>query len=311
MFTICLERGGNGNPLQYSCLENPRDKGAWWATVRGVTKGWTLLKWLRMFACQFHIHVSITLPPTTWETKYTETIARPYTTLKSQPYDICDSDPQLPGTSPRIQTTTAVTICPEQSEFAPQISGSLLFAPASSSEPTKENQICFLMQLQKVLTSSFLTITITSHHYWHSTFFHSKGLPLPCLPLCLPNANGGGWLSHYSKLRINNLFVLICNPMDCSPPGSSVHGILQARIPEWVAIPFPRGSSQPRDRTQASCIGGRFFTIWVMMEAPIQSEMELKLKFLFLHTNFPECRNYINSPHSLANWHYGYCTNYY
>ena len=50
--------------------------------------------------------------------------------------------------------------------------------------------------------------------------------------------------------------------MDCSPPGSSVHEILQARILEWVAIPFSRGSSQPRDQTQVSCIAGRFFTIW-------------------------------------------------
>ena len=54
--------------------------------------------------------------------------------------------------------------------------------------------------------------------------------------------------------------------MDCSLPGSSVHGILQARILEWVAIPFSRGSSQPRDQTQVSCIVGRFFTIWVLRE---------------------------------------------
>ena len=52
-------------------------------------------------------------------------------------------------------------------------------------------------------------------------------------------------------------------PMDCSLPGSSVHGILQARILEWVAICFSRRSSQPRDRTHdscSSCIAGRFFT---------------------------------------------------
>ena len=47
--------------------------------------------------------------------------------------------------------------------------------------------------------------------------------------------------------------------MDCSPPGSSVHGISQARILEWVAVPFSRGSSQPRDRTHVSCIGTWFF----------------------------------------------------
>ena len=50
------------------------------------------------------------------------------------------------------------------------------------------------------------------------------------------------------------------DPTDCSPPGSSVHGILQARIPEWVAMPSSRGSSQPRDQTQVSCIAGGFFT---------------------------------------------------
>ena len=61
---------------------------------------------------------------------------------------------------------------------------------------------------------------------------------------------------------------VLCNSMDYSPPGSFVHGILQARILEWVAMPFSRGSSQPRDRTQVFCIaGGRFFIIWATKEA--------------------------------------------
>ena len=46
------------------------------------------------------------------------------------------------------------------------------------------------------------------------------------------------------------------------PPGSSVHGILQARTLEWVAIPFSRGSPPPRDRTRVSCVAGRVFTVW-------------------------------------------------
>ena len=53
----------------------------------------------------------------------------------------------------------------------------------------------------------------------------------------------------------------LCNPMDYSPPGSSDHGILQARILEWVAMLFSRGFSEPRDRTQVFCIAGGFFTI--------------------------------------------------
>ena len=59
----------------------------------------------------------------------------------------------------------------------------------------------------------------------------------------------------------------LCNPMDCSPPGLSVRGILQTRILEWVAIPSSRGSSQPRDRIQVSHIVGGFFTDWATREA--------------------------------------------
>ena len=51
-------------------------------------------------------------------------------------------------------------------------------------------------------------------------------------------------------------------PMGCSPPGSSLHEIFQARILEWIAISFSRGSSQPRDWTRVSCTAGRFFTDW-------------------------------------------------
>ena len=60
------------------------------------------------------------------------------------------------------------------------------------------------------------------------------------------------------------------DPMDCSLPGTSVCGILQARILEWVAVSFSRGTSQPRDQTWVSCIPGRCFTIWATREAPIR-----------------------------------------
>ena len=58
----------------------------------------------------------------------------------------------------------------------------------------------------------------------------------------------------------------LCYPLDCSPPGSSIHGIFQARVLEWVAISFSRGSSRPRDWTQVSRIVGRCFTIWATRE---------------------------------------------
>ena len=64
----------------------------------------------------------------------------------------------------------------------------------------------------------------------------------------------------------------LCNCMDCSPPGSSIHGVLQARILEWVASFFSRGSSQSRDRTQVFHIPGRCFTIWATREALVIKE---------------------------------------
>ena len=62
-------------------------------------------------------------------------------------------------------------------------------------------------------------------------------------------------------------YLILCNSMDCSPPVSSVHGIFQARILEWVVISFSSGSSQPRDRIQVSNTARRFFINWVMREA--------------------------------------------
>ena len=60
-------------------------------------------------------------------------------------------------------------------------------------------------------------------------------------------------------------------PTLCDPMDYTVHGILQARILQWVAFPFSRGSSQPRDRTQVSRIAGEFFTNWANREAPINT----------------------------------------
>ena len=71
----------------------------------------------------------------------------------------------------------------------------------------------------------------------------------------------------------------LCNPMDCSPPGSTVHEIVQARILEWFAISFSRGSSQPRVWTLVSCTAGRFFTDWATREACRNYNKLLKIYF--------------------------------
>ena len=84
-------------------------------------------------------------------------------------------------------------------------------------------------------------VSVTSHLSAHPCPWDKTGVPCVLSPQSCPN---------------------LCNPMDCSPPVSFAMRILQARILEWVAMPSSRGSSQPRDRTQVSCIASRFFTIW-------------------------------------------------
>ena len=79
-------------------------------------------------------------------------------------------------------------------------------------------------------------------------------------------------LSHQGKKRkkeseVTQSCLTLCNPMNCSLTGFSIHGIFQARVLEWVAISFSRGSSRPRDWTQVSHIVGRCFTIWATREA--------------------------------------------
>ena len=88
-------------------------------------------------------------------------------------------------------------------------------------------------------------------------------------PESLPTGNPilCGFFCYY---LVTKLCLILLRLMDCSPPGPSVHGISQARILEWVAISFSRGSSQPRDRTQVSRIVGRCFTIWATREALIR-----------------------------------------
>ena len=68
-------------------------------------------------------------------------------------------------------------------------------------------------------------------------------------------------------MLVAQLCLNLCNPVDYSPPGSSVHGICQARILEWVVIPFSRGSYQSRDQTQVACIGRCVLYHWAAREA--------------------------------------------
>ena len=100
-------------------------------------------------------------------------------------------------------------------------------------------------------------------------------LPLTCVPVFLFFSG----LIHRITVcpcLVAQLCLALCNPKDCSLTGSSVHRILQARILEWVTIPFFRVSSWLRNWTWVSCIAGRFFTTWATREAHFQAKTWIK-----------------------------------
>ena len=77
----------------------------------------------------------------------------------------------------------------------------------------------------------------------------------------------------------------LCDPVDCSLSGSTVHGIFQARVLEWIAISFSRVSSRPRNRTRVSCIAGRCFTVWATREAGLLYSTIMGAKKIYISTS--------------------------
>ena len=157
---ISLPGRGNGNPLKYSSLENPMDRGAWRVTVHGVSQSWTRPKWLSTLLCQ----------------------------AKGDTSGSC-----------------LEKLCLNPREFDEE-------------------------------------------------FYNS------CSKMGAHQISEWVGLESESQMLVTWSWPTLCDPMDCSLPGSSVHGILQARILEWVAMPFSRGSSQPRDPIWVSHTAGRFLT---------------------------------------------------
>ena len=104
--------------------------------------------------------------------------------------------------------------------------------------------------------TAYIYIYIHTHTHTHSSRGDLEITQVPNTDSFLKKTPHSGYDVHAKWLQLSPT---LCDPMDCSPPGSSIHGILQARILEWVAMPFSRGLSKPRDRTciSVSCTGWR------------------------------------------------------
>ena len=120
------------------------------------------------------------------------------------------------------------------------------------------------------LSGLFHSLSRMPFDYVKNRFYIKLSVLLLCV--CV----GGAFLCSFievkvkAKVKVNQSCLNLCELMDCCLPGSSGHGILQTKMLEWLAILFSRGSSQPRDRTQFSCISDWFFTIWATREAQVR-----------------------------------------
>ena len=114
---------------------------------------------------------------------------------------------------------------------------------------------------KKLFSSSSLSaIKVVSSAYLRLLIF----LPAILIPACA--SSSPAFRMWWKESEVAQLCPTLCDPMDYSLPGSSIHGTFQARVLEWVAISFSRGSSRPRDWTHVSRFAGRHFTVWATKE---------------------------------------------
>ena len=119
---------------------------------------------------------------------------------------------------------------------------------------------------------------------------------------CTINTSKVGWIGLQSFVSstificesVSHSVLSDCDPINCSTPGSSVHGILQERILKWLAIPFSRGSSWSRDWTWISCIAGRFFTVWTTRENLSPDHLTTDYHFFKCLDNFLQAKCFRN-----------------
>ena len=124
------------------------------------------------------------------------------------------------------------------------------------------NTWCFYKYKASILQSCFNTRSKGITVSFQKIFFKEFALFRTCWLLSIFQHTDFKYIKHKNLLafwwsEVAQSCPTLCDPTDCSPSGSSVHGISQARVLEWVAISFSRGSSPPRDWTQVSCTAGR------------------------------------------------------
>ena len=151
------------------------------------------------------------------------------------------------------------------------------------------------MVLHRLVWTIWVSLSISLYIYTHTTYgpyIHMYNIWTIYISSQIQQKLGR-YMSEVSE--VTQSCPTLCDLMDCNLPGSLVHGILQARVLEWVAISFSRGSSHPRDRTRVSCTAGGRFTIWATREAWGKCFI-----FWFANFNLQQLRRQIPASHSMG-----------
>ena len=175
-----------------------------------------------------------------------------------------------------FDNTHEVGVCDRKSEY--RVKSALRWLVSSFSHWPRSSQ-CQWWMLRCLLTWSLVFCTPWQHGLDpHCNSKHQESLTV----------KSRDWLLWHPevKVKVDQLCPTLCDPMDYT-----VHGILQARILEWVAFPFSRGSSRPRNRTGVSCTAGRFFTSWATtVKSSLGPLMLLLLCPVIIRTVGRQCR---------------------
>ena len=288
---------GNGNPPQYSSLESPIDRGAWWAAVHGVPKSWIWLSnlahmwgWLikSRNTCLTFLEAGrpSSSPWLGW------CLVRACFLVPRWPSSLWVGE--LPGsqmavfslggraswfTDGRLLPGWESFLVPRwpSSPWVGHLPGSQMAVFSLGGTPSwfpggrllSESESFLVPRWPSSLSvgelpGSQMAISLNAHRVEEALWglFESAKWKWSCSISC----------------------PTLCDPMNCSLPGSSFHGILQARVLKWVSISFSRGSSQLRDRIQVSRFPGRCFNLWATREAASLFRRAL-IPFWGLHLN--------------------------
>ena len=262
---------GNGYPLQYSRLQNPADRGAWWARVRGVSKESDITWWLNnnnnvlhIINWYWYLFYYIIYKYIYFQLYFNAKLSCTYY-FKNACCDIwlllCFSLKWLDyssHTSFKVWTYDFAQLC---SRSFSVLEGKALSCPWCAQHEAASSVLfgglpwCLCPGVGDPLRSCPPRFSCNQGCLMGSPSTGGKYIHL------IYNITRAPWLRHLLSAQ---MCLTLCNTLDCSPPSSSVHSILQARILEWVVISFSRGSSWPRDWTCVfcvSCIAGRFFIL--------------------------------------------------